>query len=118
MSARRFCAAAWPYRLHSGRARHPRGGRNDKHMSLINDALKRATQEQPSNRPAAGPETPMQPVERRRGVGLPVYFIPVLLFILSGACFFLLKGWETRRQAGFYPQPISVQARSLSTAPA
>ena len=79
-------------------------------MSLINDALKRATQAQPSNTPAPEPETPMQPVEPRGPVGVPVYFFPMLLFILGGACWFLVKGWEARRQRGLYPQPVTVQA--------
>ena len=46
-------------------------------------------------------------------MGLPVYFTPLLLVILSGACWFLLKGWETRRQDGLYPQPVTIQAREL-----
>jgi hypothetical protein len=82
-------------------------------MSLINDALKRATKAQEASSPVSEPAAQMQPVEQRRPVGLPVYFMPVLLFIVSGACFFLIKGWDARRQAGFYPQPITIQAREL-----
>jgi hypothetical protein len=84
-------------------------------MSLINDALKRATQAQPATATAAQPEAPMQPVPQRRPAGLPVYFTPVLLFIISGACWFLVKGWDARRQAGIYPAPITVHAREIST---
>jgi len=84
-------------------------------MSLINDALKRATQAQPPSAPTPVPETPMQPVEPCRPPGLPVYFIPILVVIISGACWFLVKGWETRRQSGFYPEPIVVGARELPT---
>jgi len=40
-------------------------------MSLINDALKRATQAQPATPEA---ETPMQPVDQPRSAGLPIYF--------------------------------------------
>lgn len=83
-------------------------------MSLINDALKRATQAQPATAPAAQSEAPMQPVPQPRPVGLPVYFTPVLLFIVSGACWFLVKGWDARRQAGIYPAPITVHAREIS----
>lgn len=80
-------------------------------MSLINDALKRATQAQPATTPAPAPETPMQPVRQQRPAGLPIYFTPVLLFIISGACWFLVKGWDARRQAGLYPAPITIHAR-------
>src|SRR6187549_3274138 len=83
-------------------------------MSLINDALKRATQAQPATTPALQAEAPMQPVSQRRPVGLPVYFTPVLLFIVSGACWFLVKGWDARRQAGIYPAPITIHAREIS----
>jgi len=84
-------------------------------MSLINDALKRATQAQPATAPAPQPDAPMQPVQQCRPAGLPVYFTPVLLFIVSGACWFLVKGWDARRQAGIYPAPITVHAREVST---
>ncbi len=84
-------------------------------MSLINDALKRATQAQPPSAPAPEPETPMQPVEPSQPPGLPVYFIPILLLIISGACWFLVKGWETRRQSGLYPEPVVVTAREVPT---
>ena len=87
-------------------------------MSLINDALKRATQAQPSNTPPTEPGAPMQPVEQRRPVGLPIYFTPTLLFIVCGACWFLVKGWEAHRQAGLYPEPVSVQARETVDTPA
>ena len=83
-------------------------------MSLINDALKRARNKvQGANAPASDPAAPMQPVEQRRPVGLPVYFMPVLLFIVAGACYFIIKGWDARRHAGFYPQPVTIQAREL-----
>jgi hypothetical protein len=67
-------------------------------MSLINDALKRATQAQPTNSSAPESETPMQPVDQPRAFGLPIYFIPVMLIIISGASWFLFKGWQARRQ--------------------
>lgn len=80
-------------------------------MSLINDALKRATQAQPGSKSEPAIATPMEPVDSPRQVGLPSYFTPVLLFIISGACWFLVKGWETNRQAGHSSKPINVQAR-------
>jgi hypothetical protein len=85
-------------------------------MSLINDALKRATQAQtPGSAPASEPETPMRPAEPHGSVGLPVYFVPVLLFVICGAAYFLVQGWDGRRQRGLYPEPITVQAREVSS---
>jgi len=84
-------------------------------MSLINDALKRAKENQPATTPAPEPDKPMQPVEppadASRGRGLPPYFIPAVLIVLCGACWFLLQGWESKRQAGIYPDPITINAR-------
>ena len=55
-------------------------------MSLINDALKRAIQAQtPNSTPEPGPEGPMRPAEPHGSVGLPVYFMPALLFVICGA---------------------------------
>jgi hypothetical protein len=60
----------------------------------------------------------MQPVEPQpeppRSRSLPPYFLPAVLIVLCGACWFLIKGWETKRQAGLYPNPITVQARETS----
>lgn len=69
-------------------------------MSLINDALKRATQTQPPGSvPPAIIKEPMLPAGSAQSApGLPVYFVPVLLFVISGACFFLWKGWQTTGQ--------------------
>jgi hypothetical protein len=86
-------------------------------MSLINDALKRATEAQPATKPAPEMETTMKPAPPPRTVGLPVYFMPVLLFIVSGACFFLVKGWDARRPSGSGAKPLSVQARELPGPP-
>lgn len=80
-------------------------------MSLINDALKRATQAQSAHTPPAQPEEPMLPVERRSPVGLPVYFMPVMLFIISGACFFVVKGWQDSRVAQVDPLETVIHAR-------
>jgi len=82
-------------------------------MSLINDALKRATQAQPASKPTPEMETTMKPAPQPRTVGLPVYFTPVLLFIVSGACWFLIKGWDVRRQNMASTKSIPVQAREV-----
>ena len=87
-------------------------------MSLINDALKRATQAQSAQSPAAQPEAPMLPVERRSPVGLPVFFMPVMLFIISGACFFIVKGWQDARMTGAAAAAATVHARERSAASA
>src|SRR5262245_50140500 len=85
-------------------------------MSLINDALKRAIQAQtPNSTPEPGPEGPMRPAEPHGSVGLPVYFMPALLFVICGACFFIVQGWDARRQRGLYPEPITVQAREVTS---
>jgi len=86
-------------------------------MSLINDALKRATEAQPAGKPSPEMETTMKPAPQPRTVGLPVYFTPVLLFIISGACWFLIKGWDVRRQAIASTTAIPVQAREAEETP-
>jgi hypothetical protein len=86
-------------------------------MSLINDALKRATEAQPAGKPTPEMETTMKPAPQPRTVGLPVYFTPVLLFIVSGACWFLIKGWDVRRQAIASTTAIPVQAREAEELP-
>jgi hypothetical protein len=84
-------------------------------MSLINDALKRATEAQ-AGQPTTPPATnTMQPVSVRRSTGLPIYFTPVLLFVISGAFWFIVKGWDAHRQSGLYPAPITVNARENAT---
>jgi hypothetical protein len=84
-------------------------------MSLINDALKRAKQEGPSPSSPAEPGTPMRPADpHHTSVGLPVYFMPVLLFVISAACFFIVKGWDSHRQTGLYPDPVTVRAREAA----
>ena len=98
-------------------------------MSLINDALKRAKQAQAaftSVSSTASPENAidesgvaMRPADSHHGsVGLPVYFMPTLLFLICGACFFIVKGWDSRRQAGVYPEPVTVHAREPELTPA
>ena len=86
-------------------------------MSLINDALKRATQSPASSptAPAPQPKTPMQPVDyQNRANGLPWYFLPVVLLILAGSCWFVVKGIQGNRAAA---PPLAVQAREPQPAP-
>ena len=81
-------------------------------MSLINDALKRAKQSRPGNSPAAN--APMQAANQQPGsVGLPIYFLPVLLATVCGAGLFLWNGWETKRNQSAARSPLVVQAREV-----
>ena len=82
-------------------------------MSLINDALKRATQTQPpGSTPPAIIKEPMLPASAAHyAPGLPVYFVPVLLFVISGACFFLWKGWQGTSQNQVASNTIIAKAR-------
>ncbi len=66
-------------------------------MSLINDALKRATQAQPAAPLPGETSPPMQPVTHRPTRSMPAYFVPVLLLTLSLSCWFFVKAWGTRR---------------------
>ena len=88
-------------------------------MSLINDALKRATQTQPpGSTPPAILKEPMRPAGPVQSApGLPVYFVPVLLFVISGACFFLWKGWQTTNQNQVASNTIIARAREVSAPP-
>lgn len=81
-------------------------------MSLINDALKRATRNQPTTMAIAPePAAPMQPVEYRRR-GLPWYFFPALLAIVAAACWFIVMGVQARRESSSpVPKPITLHAR-------
>jgi hypothetical protein len=85
-------------------------------MSLINDALKRATKAQAASSASAG--APMRAADGRPTAGLPRYFVPVLLCIFCGAFWFIVRGWDARRQADFYPQPVTLHAREIPSPPA
>ena len=86
-------------------------------MSLINDALKRATQTQPATNPAPAIGQPMEPAPPHRAVGIPNYFTPVLLFVICGSFWFIFKGWDAARQTSvaqiLAPQPVVAQAREI-----
>lgn len=84
-------------------------------MSLINDALKRASQGQSSVNPPRDIEQPMEPVPPHRAVSIPGYFTPVLLFVICGAFWFIFKGLDGAQQANLSglmgTTPIVAQAR-------
>jgi MSHA biogenesis protein MshK len=83
-------------------------------MSLINDALKRATKARShSANPGAAGE-PMRPVDSHQSVALPRYFFPILLCVFCGALWFVIRGWDARRQATAEPTIVSVQAREAT----
>lgn len=86
-------------------------------MSLINDALKRATQTQSATNPTPAIEQPMEPAPPHRAVGIPNYFTPVLLFVICGSFWFIFKGWDAARQTSLAqiltPQPVVAQAREI-----
>ncbi len=63
-------------------------------MSLINDALQRATKAQQATQPAPGLERELEPAPPHRAVGIPGYFTPGMLCIFSAACWFIAKGWN------------------------
>lgn len=93
-------------------------------MSLINDALKRATQTLSSSAAAPPPEpqSPMQPVDYRRGE-LPWFFLPSVLLVLAGACWFIFKGLESGRlPRGTMPvharEPLPAPTPSIQEDPA
>jgi MSHA biogenesis protein MshK len=83
-------------------------------MSLINDALKRAHQNQPP--PAAAPGAPMLPV-----IGAPAVVKPhlnrvvqVLILVMVGASGFFFWKWQQARRAG---QVLAVVQQSVSADP-
>lgn len=84
-------------------------------MSLINDALKRASQGQSTANPPRDIEQPMEPVPPHRAVSIPGYFTPVLLFVICGAFWFIFKGWDGAQQANLSglmgTKPMVAQAR-------
>ena len=62
--------------------------------------------------PPAIIKEPMLPAcAAQHAPGLPVYFVPVLLFVISGACFFLWKGWQTTNQNQVASNAIIAKAR-------
>ena len=83
-------------------------------MSLINEALKRATKAQDVPAPAGSTGAPMRAADGHGSTGLPRFFVPVLLCVFCGAFWFIVRGWDARRQSGFYPKPIALHARETA----
>jgi len=81
-------------------------------MSLINDALKRATQAR-TPKAEGTTEAPMRTAESHGSIGLPTYFMPAILFVVTGACFFVVRSWDAQRHARVSPQPVVIQAREV-----
>lgn len=73
-------------------------------MSLINDALKRAHEAQKRQAPTGPLGAPLQPAEPPRrpgGAGAGSFLVPVILILLLGLSFWLIRGWWiSRRPAG------------------
>lgn len=84
-------------------------------MSLINDALRRASQAKPPPPPPdSEPEPPLRPVEYRRPSRLPVFLSPVVLLVLGLAGWFFFKGWQAERVAKSTGNNLPVAARELA----
>src|SRR4051794_17012851 len=86
-------------------------------MSLINDALKRASQLKPIPPPVAEPEAPLRPVEYRRPSRWPLILLPVLALALGTAAWFFLRGWQAQRGMGLPETKMPVVARELPAEP-
>jgi len=83
-------------------------------MSLINDALKRASQAQPPPLPGSETAPPMRPVEPNRPSSWPLFVVPVvLLIVLAVAGWFLLKGLAASQRANLTTVNTPVAAREL-----
>jgi hypothetical protein len=73
-------------------------------MSLINDALKRASQAQKQNAPERPKLAPLQPVENLRpGIDWSSYLLPALLAIVLMAAGAFLWSWASSRRQGNVP---------------
>lgn len=93
-------------------------------MSLINDALKRATKAQAENPSASTPEPELEPAPPHRAFGIPGYFMPVMLCVLSLACWMFIKGLNggsvpvlAKVQQLVEPESIVAQAREPEMQP-
>ncbi len=81
-------------------------------MSLINDALKRATQTPPPAVPPAGADPSLRPVEYHRPSTLPLVLVPLLLLaIFSLAAWLFYEGWKQSRRAKSANADLPVAAR-------
>ena len=86
-------------------------------MSLINDALKRASQAKPSPPAHQQSEPQLQPVEHKRSPVVPLLFLlPVLLLVLALAGWLFIKAWRTESTPKFSPIKLPVSAREAPAA--
>jgi len=117
MSARRFCPANRADYFRPGGPRRPRIGRKESRMSLINDALRRASQAKPPPPQVPQAEAPLHPVEYKRPSGWPLVLIPVLLvLVLILASWFFVNGWQAER-AGRLPALNTTPIAARETSP-
>src|SRR5438093_2087761 len=87
-------------------------------MSLINDALKRASQAKPSPPPSRDPEPPMHPVEYQRRSVLPrILFLALVAVVLGLASWFFVTGWQAQRAAHPFATEVPIAARQLTAEP-
>lgn len=87
-------------------------------MSLINDALKRASQAQPTPPTPAESAPPLRPAEHKPRASWPMVVLPlVLLFVLALAGWFLTKGWQATRQLSENRVPVSARENKLEDLP-
>ncbi len=63
-------------------------------MSLINDALKRASQAKTPPASPTPPEPPLQPVEHGRSSNLRLFLVPAVLIVLGVAGWFFFRAWQ------------------------
>src|ERR1051326_6608161 len=87
-------------------------------MSLINDALKRASQAKPTPPTPTAAEPPLRPVEHRRGSALSLWIWPALLVLVLGlAGWFFMKAWQAARTPTAGGRQVSVLAREAPQTP-
>lgn len=83
-------------------------------MSLINDALKRASQVQPPAPLASETTAPMHPAEHKRPPAWPLIVVPLLLLLVVAiAAWFVLKGVAGSRKETLSAGKTAVVAREL-----
>jgi len=82
-------------------------------MSLINDALKRASQTKLTQLPAAESDTPLRSVDYRQPNRFARVFLPITLVVLALAAWFFMKSWQAGRVINPSPTVVPVLAREL-----
>jgi len=85
-------------------------------MSLINDALKRASQTKTPPESSTPPEPPLQPVEHGRSFNLRFVLAPAVLAVLALAGWFFFKSWQAGGVSGLSSNRTPVVARESEEA--